>query len=117
MKEALAATLKDAPAAFYPRQLVKVYPRIVDKIHQLWGTPEIEAYFQELMLNDRGNRQGFSPEVLTEVLNLRTWYRSLLPPQPRSVDSWADMIGDDAGVRAMQDDGNGLDMPSGGSAP
>ena len=111
MSEALAAKLRDAPAAFYPRQLVDSYPRIADKIVQLWGTPEIEAYFQELMLNDRGDRQGFSQPVLTEILNLRTWYRSRLPPQPRSVDNWVDMINEDGAERAVRADETRPDIP------
>ncbi|MDP5240992.1 hypothetical protein Q9Q94_15735 [Uliginosibacterium sp. 31-16] len=99
MSDALTAKLKDAPAAFYPRQLMASYPRIVDRIVQLWGSPEIEPYFQELMLTDREGRQGFPQPVLTEILNLRTWYRSLLPPQPRTVDTWTDMIEEDGDSR------------------
>lgn len=91
MTEALAK-LHDVPSKYYPHQLVETYPRIVERIVQLWGHAEIEAYFQELMLDERGGRQGFPQEILMEILNLRTWYRSLLPPQPCTVDNWADVI-------------------------
>ena len=78
MNEALAAKLRDAPASFYPHHLVTSYPQVVERILALWGRAEIEAYFRELM---RGDQQGFSQAVHTEILNLRTWYRSGHPPQ------------------------------------
>lgn len=56
----------------YPRELEKRFPRILDKIAELWGKPELEAYFDDLLLDRRGNRQGFPPEVSSEIFFLNT---------------------------------------------
>jgi len=92
MGDTLVEKLKAAPQQVYPQHLLATFPRIVWRIADLWGHREIEAYFQDLMIDDRGNRRGFSPEVLMEILALRTYHRSLFPPPVRTVDTWADLI-------------------------
>ncbi len=50
----------------YPHGLHKQFPRIMHKIMDLWGTPEIDAYFTELMLDRKDSaqiRQGFPAEI------------------------------------------------------
>ena len=55
----------------YPRKLEQLYPRVMEKIVKLWATPMMDAFFQDLMVNARGKeRQGFSPEVATEIYYL-----------------------------------------------
>lgn len=54
----------------YPEALAINYPRIFDKIVKLWGSPEFDLYIRELMLDDRGTRQGFSPIVGSDILYL-----------------------------------------------
>ena len=40
----------------YPYGLEEQFARIVEKIAQLWDTPEIDSYFTELLIDSRGNR-------------------------------------------------------------
>lgn len=55
----------------YPHELGKRYMRIVNRIVELWDTPEIDSYFSELMLDTRGGtRQGFPMEVVSEIMLL-----------------------------------------------
>lgn len=54
----------------YPANLELQYPRIFEKIIHLWLTPQMEAYFLELMLNTRSDRHGFSREVVDELYYL-----------------------------------------------
>lgn len=70
----------------YPHALAQQYPRILNKIVSLWGTPSIEAYFADLLVDDRGNRAGFPKEVASEIFYLST----LLPhqPEPDKNDPW-----------------------------
>lgn len=56
--------------SLYPKKLEEQYPRILEKIVKLWPTPQIEEFFMELMVDERGGRQGFPPEVATEVYYL-----------------------------------------------
>jgi hypothetical protein len=74
----------------YPHQLEMLYPRLVDKIVDLWGTTQMEPFFSELMLDTRGGRQGFPPAVLMEIFALSNRYNSLKPARPRSIDNWGD---------------------------
>lgn len=46
------------------------YPRIAEAIRQLWGTPEADAFFNRMLIDERGNRAGFPPEVVRALLAL-----------------------------------------------
>ena len=46
------------------------YPRVAAAIELMWGTPEMEAYFSRLIVNDRGNRAGFLRPVMAAILTL-----------------------------------------------
>jgi len=52
----------------YPSRLDERYPRILERIAQLWGTSQIDQYLQELLLDTRGGRQGFAPEVMSDLM-------------------------------------------------
>ncbi len=54
----------------YPIALAKAHPRIFARIVELWGSTDFEPYIRELMFDDRGTRQGFSPVVGSDILYL-----------------------------------------------
>lgn len=56
--------------AHYPHALEHKYPRVFNKIMSLWDAPEIEAYFMDLIVDTRGGREGFPPDVAAEILHL-----------------------------------------------
>lgn len=76
----------------YPHKLDTDYPRIVEKITELWDSPAIAAYFDELMLDRRGDRVGFQPDFLTEIFALQNYYHSLQPTPPITIHNWPDAI-------------------------
>ena len=56
---------------YYPHALEKQYPHLLSKILELWDTPAFDSYLQQLMLDTRDRpRQGFPPEVATDLLHL-----------------------------------------------
>ena len=55
----------------YPAHLEKSFDRILTRIEQLWGRPEIGDYFSELLMDARGGRKGFPKEVMKEIMMLR----------------------------------------------
>jgi ankyrin repeat protein len=62
----------------YPKALNEKFPRIVNKIVELWGTPGLDDYFHELMVDARGtSRQGFPPEIAKEIFSLSMVYSDL----------------------------------------
>ncbi len=60
-----------AAEAPHPFPIVEAkFPRIALQIHDLWGTPECDRYLDKLIIDDRGNRAGFPPDVMTALLEL-----------------------------------------------
>lgn len=63
MKYPLFAPLEDK----YPYALEKGHEYIVQRLVALWDEPEIDDYFTSLLIDTRGGRQGFAPEVFQDI--------------------------------------------------
>ena len=50
--------------------IVRAFPRIAQTIRQDWGKRALDDYFAKLVVDDRGSRQGFPPDVLTAILEV-----------------------------------------------
>lgn len=74
----------------YPHNLEARFPRIVEKIVRLWDTPEINNYFSDLLIDDRGNRQGFPPEIAREIFRLSSAHDEIQARLSVEGDVWAD---------------------------
>lgn len=60
------------PGDAYPQALVDQYPRIANTIVELrYDRAKLENYFQSLLNDSRGGRQGFPFGVLMNLQNLR----------------------------------------------
>ncbi|XZG70808.1 ankyrin repeat domain-containing protein [Chitinibacteraceae bacterium HSL-7] len=59
-------TFQDA----YPQQLVTGFPRVAAQLVDFWGSEQFDGYLQSLLIDDRGDRQGFPPTVAEELLVL-----------------------------------------------
>ena len=46
------------------------FPRIAQALCDLWGHEACAYYLRSLVFDDRGNRQGFPPDVSTELFML-----------------------------------------------
>lgn len=60
------------------RAAIEDLPRISTRIQQLWGSPECEGYINNLVIDTRGNRKGFPPAVMEELLYLGRLARALV---------------------------------------
>jgi len=54
------------------------YARICARVQQLWGTTECENYLNTLVIDTRGNRQGFPAPMMEELLYLGRLARALV---------------------------------------
>ncbi|MDZ4200862.1 MAG: ankyrin repeat domain-containing protein [Gallionella sp.] len=54
----------------YPHFLQRDYPHVLNRLMQLWCLPEFEPYMYDLMMDKRGDRQGFPLEVVSELVFL-----------------------------------------------
>jgi hypothetical protein len=76
------------PADVRPHELLRRYGRIANLIAASWKDADATyPYLDGLLVDRRGNRKGFPPEVMSELLALRTHYSSLHPP---STGVWID---------------------------
>ena len=68
------------PKDVRPMMLAGSYPRIANSIAESWRrVARCEEYFDTLVVDSRGNRKGFPPEVAQELTNLRSFYAELHP--------------------------------------
>ena len=80
LMKATAEWVERLPKDVRPRALINRYPRIANALAQAWSEPEgPSAYFDELLLNSRGGRQGFPEDVLRDLLALEAHYQNKHP--------------------------------------
>ena len=74
---AWASTL---PVDIQPRALLYKFPRIANLIAVMWRDPNsLRRYVDDLLVDKRGNRNGFPVDVLRELFQLRAYYDQLHP--------------------------------------
>jgi hypothetical protein len=66
-KAAAEAVVDETPPLFIIRDK---YPRIAKAIELMWGAPEMDSYFSQLIVNERNDRAGFPREVMAAILKL-----------------------------------------------
>ncbi len=72
------------PAEVQPTTLMAEFPRVANLIAVLWKDPDsLRRYVDDLLVDRRGNRQGFPVDVLREIFALRDYYDELHPPMVR----------------------------------
>ena len=72
------ALLSSLDEAVRPQELAARYPRIVNQIARHWRTPTLmDRYFQDLLMDTRGSRQGFPLKIVMELSTLREHYTGM----------------------------------------
>ena len=68
-----------------PRQTARSFPHVVNSIASLWKSPRrLDGYFEDLLVDHRGNRQGFPFAVAHEIARLREHYQLSVFPIKKS---------------------------------
>jgi hypothetical protein len=66
-------------------ELEKNFPRIAEKLTLLWGHDGVAAYLSHLLIDDRGDRQGFNGDIMAEIMFLNNLYEDMeSEKQPQS---------------------------------
>ena len=61
-------------------QGLEAYPHLLEQMVQVWNTPAIDAFFHDLIYDDRGGtRMGFQPGAYRDILLLREIARIAMP--------------------------------------
>jgi len=72
----------------YPQKTAEKYPRIIERISILWGTIGMSRYFNEILFDERGDREGFPPEVMAELFALSNYHESTKPSRSALESAW-----------------------------
>lgn len=73
----------------FPKQMLKSYSRVLDRISEAWDTEQADAVFAELLVADHERRQGFPPEVVREILALIMLHDQYKGQDIEPDDPWA----------------------------
>lgn len=77
------------PSSVKPTTLLRQYARIANVFAATWDDPKaLSSYMDSLLRDTRGNRKGFPPDVLRELLALREHHASL---NAEHSSTWADL--------------------------
>jgi hypothetical protein len=78
--------LAGLPGDVRPRQLPIEYVRIANAIARAWPDPRASLqYFDELLIDRRGGRRGFSFNVALELAGLKDHYETVIHPTAQTV--------------------------------
>jgi hypothetical protein len=91
--------LAQLPRNVQPNALVQHFPRIVNRIAELWKTPlRCEKYLEELLFDTRNNtRQGFPPQIAFEISYLKALMSDIMERRrqalnPNYVNVWNGIV-------------------------
>ena len=79
--EVIAQWLTYLPEHVRPYRLTDTFPRLAVKIAEVWMRPDkLQKYLRELVLDDRGGRQGFPADVAGELFRLSSFVEDRIKP-------------------------------------
>jgi len=70
--------------------VVEKFPRIGDKIILMWGSVELQKYFIDLIVDERGDRQGFPPQIGSALMRIYREHTKLFPDKDNN--AWNSVI-------------------------
>jgi hypothetical protein len=77
LKAATLEWLGSLPAGLRPKSLPLAYPRIANSLRDCWDKPKAcLAYFEDLLIDGRGDRMGFPGEIALEIAALKDFYET-----------------------------------------
>lgn len=70
--------IESLPSEVRPKALHVRYARIANLMCSTWETPkEARQYFDDLLVDRRGGRQGFAPDVLQDIKTLSEYFEAV----------------------------------------
>ena len=87
MSDKLAQMLRGVDT-LYPTKTAELYPRILERISILWGTVGMARYFNEILFDERGDREGFPQDVMAELFALSNYHESTRPSRSKLEAVW-----------------------------
>lgn len=83
--------LKELPESVRPMKTCARFPRIVNGLVSVWDTPQrCRTYFDDLLLDRRGDRRGFPTDIAFELAALKNYFETAVHPSHQTI--WDDII-------------------------
>jgi len=83
--------LNELPETVRPMQTCARFPRIVNNIAKAWPqAQQCRALFDDLLLDNRGDRQGFPMDIAFELAALKNYYETAVNRFQQT--AWDDII-------------------------
>jgi hypothetical protein len=80
LTDATTKWLAGLPVEIQPVKLARDFPRVANKLCDLWKRPaQFDPYISELLFDQRGARQGFPLSVASELASLKAHYATVYP--------------------------------------
>ena len=78
--------IDDLPEEIRPVNLAEQFARVANNIARVWRRPAVcDDVLDELLVDHRGTRQGFPPEVAMEISALAEYYRKVVYPRKENL--------------------------------
>jgi len=91
LADAAVQWMQQLPQRVQPFQTAAMFPHIANALAGLWPRPQdCRAYFDQLLLDRRGDRQGFPKAIGSELAALKDYYDSVVHPTQQTV--WDEII-------------------------
>ena len=88
LRDETVTWLAQLPRDVQPNALVQHFPRIINRIAELWETPlRCEKYLDELLFETRNNtRQGFPPQIAFEISYLKALMTDIIENRKKALN-------------------------------
>jgi hypothetical protein len=88
--------LAELPKDVRLTRLAVKYPRIANRIAKDWLRPDLmKPYLRGLLIDERGGRQGFPPNIVAELLRISRYYETQVfptdEPTTTKTPAWDDL--------------------------
>ncbi len=86
------AWLSLLPEEARPHELCAAYPRIANRFAMIWANrPAVRSYFDDLLIDKRGGRIGFTPQIKEELERLRAHHEHAMS-DARAARQWKERM-------------------------
>ena len=81
--------LENLPDNVKPKVIQEQYPRIVNRLASMWKHPdEFVEYLDELLVDKRGDRDGFPMTIALELATIKDYYEITVHPERTKAYLW-----------------------------
>ena len=85
------AWMRQLPQHVRPSNTAERFPHIVNALAAIWASPaRCRSQFDQLLIDQRGDRQGFPDAVGSELASLKDYYDSAVHPTQQTV--WDEIV-------------------------